>query len=401
MNFGSIFRKVDKKMYAIVIGASDETTYAISQAKTIGMTVIAFDGNKDAEGLKYADEAYVVDIRNPNNIYGILDKKDISKKNAVVIPVPIGRYLISSGAVNDHYGLVGTTEKTADICTDKWLFHQKLCAIGLRNIRCTLLEKGQILAAPQNYPVIVKPRYGAGSRAVLRVDSSYEWDKLRLKMPYDEDFIVEDAVNGQEFGIDGMVINGVFHLILARKKLITPPPYRQCVGYISTNNDRCRVLTQKLGRFMERLVHAIELENGIVHADLILNGENPFVIEMSARPSGHRLHDLFTPLVTGVDMVSEFLTYAVSGRTTIAPVITDKVYIIRYFDMESEIKTILNKEDVLKKYPILRYKCNLQLGEKKQITDGHSLMGRGYFILEAESEESACEIANNILEEYV
>ena len=41
---------------------------------------------------------------------------------------------------------------------------------------------------------------------------------------------------------------------------------------------------------------------------------NPFVIEMSARPSGHRLHDLFTPMVTRVDMISDFIDYALGKK---------------------------------------------------------------------------------------
>ncbi|QCU00568.1 hypothetical protein FFA43_07975 [Campylobacter hyointestinalis subsp. hyointestinalis] len=53
---------------ALVIGASSESVFAISEAKKAGLKVVAFDGDKDATGLKLADVSFVVDIRDPKNI---------------------------------------------------------------------------------------------------------------------------------------------------------------------------------------------------------------------------------------------------------------------------------------------------------------------------------------------
>lgn len=119
-------------MYGIVIGAGSEAIYAIGQAHKLGMKVLAFDGNKDAEGLKYADESFITDIRAPENIYRVIDEKGIRSDDIVVVPVPIGRYLITSGAVNDRYDLPGARRLTTEICTDKWLFPQMLSSVRLR-----------------------------------------------------------------------------------------------------------------------------------------------------------------------------------------------------------------------------------------------------------------------------
>ena len=40
---------------ALVIGASKESVFAINEAKKAGLKVVAFDGNKDAIGLKLAE----------------------------------------------------------------------------------------------------------------------------------------------------------------------------------------------------------------------------------------------------------------------------------------------------------------------------------------------------------
>ena len=108
---------------ALVIGASSESVFAINEAKKAGLKVVAFDGNKDAIGLKLADVSYVVDIRDPKNI---IEKLMGEYEPIMILPVPIGRYLITTGSINDYYKLDGVSYKAADLCTDKLLFHKKL-----------------------------------------------------------------------------------------------------------------------------------------------------------------------------------------------------------------------------------------------------------------------------------
>lgn len=108
---------------ALVIGASSESVFAINEAKKAGLKVVAFDGNKDAIGLKLADVSYVVDIRDPKNI---IEKLIGGYEPITILPVPIGRYLITTGSINDYYKLDGVSYKAADLCTDKLLFHKKL-----------------------------------------------------------------------------------------------------------------------------------------------------------------------------------------------------------------------------------------------------------------------------------
>ncbi len=390
-------------MFALIIGASNESIHAIRVAKKKGLHVLAFDGDADAEGLKYADESFVVDIRDPENVIRIIDSKGIDPKDMIVLPVLIGRYLITTGAVIDHYGLTGAHKESVNICTDKWLFHETLAKKDLRDADCKLVKAGDVPCEPAGFPVIIKPRYGAGSRGVVSVSGPTEWKAEMEGFPCDEDYVVEDEVAGTEYGVDGLVMDGCFHLVFVRKKINTEPPFRQCVGYLSLSGSSGEQIEDMTRTYMEKLISAAGIKNAVIHADIIIRDDDgkPFVIEMSTRPSGHRLHDVFTPLVTGVDEVSVYIDHTLGRDTWTDPEKKDEVYMIRYFDIEDEIRRIPDSEQLMKKYDLLDYECNMTEGEIRKIKDGHSLMGRGYFILKEKTEGSVCSKADRLLEEYV
>lgn len=402
------------RMIGVVAGAGGESIYAIQTAKKLGFYVIAFDGNPDAPGLQYADESYVVDIREPRYMIEKLG----NRRPDAVIPVPIGRYLISGAYLNDYYGLKGLPYKAALLCTDKYEFHRRLHAAGLRECECILIKAGERfddknigaenMYMPEiNFPAVLKPRYGSGSRAVELADGADEMNKaLREILPSNEDFLLEEALQGEELGVDGAYIGGELKLILIRKKIITPPPARQCVGYISVRDSG---LYNELGIYLKKAMDAIGMENTLFHADIMKNGHKYGAIEISGRPSGHRLHDLFTPLVTGVDMIKEFLTFSAGGKADFggdtdvwANAGADCVKMIRYFDFENvEVTYVPDEKEISERFKLLSYQCNIKAGDiMDKVTDGSSIMGRGYFIAAGESEEAVIKTGEAVLSSF-
>ena len=347
----------------------------------MGLKVTALDGDANAPGLKYADEAFVVDIRDNEKLAAILDEH----RPDIILPVPIGRYLISTGAMNDRYGLKGISYKAADLCTDKLAFHKCLSEAGLRKNAVALLKAGECEAdtASLTFPVVAKPRYGSGSRGVeIFPDENSLKAGFLSSAPYDEDYILENCVNGSEYGVDGMYINGSFKLILLREKLITPPPYRQCVAYYSACGPSA--FKDKLISFLQAVGKVLGLTDCVMHADIIRTSEDePFVIELSPRPSGHNLHNLFTPLASGVDEVDTFIRYALGKPCSFIPNDSGAA-MIAYFDMSGKVLSVPGEDYLRSKYPLLGYCCNISAGDELcGVTDGHSLMGRGYYILKA------------------
>ncbi|MBQ9926692.1 MAG: ATP-grasp domain-containing protein [Lachnospiraceae bacterium] len=389
-------------MKAAIIGASSEALHTIEKAHEYGLTVVALDGNPHAEGLAVADKALVVDISDEKATIEAVNAENVD----FVLTVPIGRYLTTIGAVNDALGLQGIGKEMARLCTDKYAFHSKLQEKGLRSCRCYeadaitgALKAGTCGGANMpnieiSYPAILKPRYGSGSRGIYMVENA---GQLRdaLQAVAGESYVLEECVAGEEYGVDGAVIDGNFHMVLLRHKENTPPPARQAVAYFSVQPDDAFAINVR--EYMKKIVAHLELSECLIHADIIKGEEGPFVIELSARPSGHNLHNLFTPLCTGVDMAAEYIKYRTGENYCFTPDVT-KGMMIHYFDIQGRVLHVPDEEEIRRLLAkaeaaddtceLICWNCTIEEGEElDSVSDGHSLMGRGYFVLEGTSEE--------------
>lgn len=392
---------------AVIIGASEEALHTIKKAHEQGLWVIALDGNPGAAGLDVADKAVVVDISDEAAVISAVRKENAD----FVLTAPIGRYLTTIGAVNDALGLSGIGKEAARLCTDKYSFHKRLNEKNLRNCHCYLAEErvaAQVLSgeAPLSFPAILKPRFGSGSRGIYLAKDAAEL-QAALRKVGNEPYVLEECVEGEEYGVDGAVINGSFQMVLLRGKKNTPLPARQATAYFSIQHaDSFR---QQVNGYMVSIIECLNLNDCLLHADIIRTCNGPFVIELSARPSGHSLHNIFTPLCTGVDMAEEYIKYRMGKTFSFTPMET-KSMMIHYFDMHGKVGTVPDKSSVENgihnnKYggktgtdiSLVRWECNINEGEElMQVSDGHSIMSRGYFILEGKNTDEMLALADEI-----
>lgn len=390
-----------------MIGASQEALHTIAKAHAHGVEVIAMDGNPQAEGLKAADKGLVVDISREKETVEAVRRYQPD----FVLTAPIGRYLTTIGAVNDALHLPGISRRAAALCTDKYLFHERLAGEGLRSCHCYRVTGEQDAGGTDRflleYPAILKPRYGSGSRGIHMVSGEKELASALEKLG-EEEYVLEDCVPGEEYGIDGAVIQGKFYMVLLRRKVNTPPPARQAVGYFSCGREDA--FWQQAYEYMEKVAACLGLQECLLHGDVIRGADGPFMIEVSARPSGHNLHNLFTPLCTGIDPAEEYIRYRLGEGCSFTPG-KIKPMLIRYFDGQGKIRKVPDKEQIEKllqccgkggkqgEIKLTHWQCSMKEGEiLTSVSDGHSLMGRGYYILEGEDRERMWGISHEIMQ---
>ncbi|MBR0308448.1 MAG: ATP-grasp domain-containing protein [Mogibacterium sp.] len=396
-----------KTVRAGVIGASSESLYAIEEAKKRGIYTIAVDGSDKAPGLSHADRSAVIDLNDEAALFDYFSKEPVD----FLLPVPVGRILIASGAVNDRFGLPGVRSKATQLSTDKWEFHRILEEKGLRDAEAVLIKSGEDTSktAGLTFPLVLKPRFGSGSRAVKTYES---FEELRNDtgdvISREEDFIAETLKRGIEYGADIFVVNGRQHLILLREKMLTPEPYRQCVGYYAIEyNEGTAELFDRVNALIEGTVEALTLDNCLMHADIIDDGESAFLIEVSPRPSGHYLHNYFTRYSTGFDMLGSYMDYAIASAKG-EPFEPDYEYsaesmLIKYFDLpEGTVESVPDPEALNAREDVVCYNCSLKKGDKVgMVTDGRSVMGRGFYVVRADSLDGAKAICDEIEKEFI
>ena len=422
-------------MIAGVIGASNEAIHTIEEAKKQGVRVIAFDGNPDAAGLKAADKAVVVDITNEEATIEAVRQEKVD----FLLTAPIGRYLTTTGAVNDALHLPGITKRMAQVCTDKYLFHETLNSAGLRNINCYATDAERfdsdrtgaegvatnkdieeskagnealaksIISGEMalQYPAILKPRYGSGSRGIHIVSTNQDL-LYALREVAGISYVVEECLEGEEYGVDASVIDGRTTIVLLRHKKNTPMPNRQAVAYHSV--QRSEKVYACIEDYVRRVVACVGLDECLLHADVLMTKDGPFMIEMSPRPSGHNLHNLFTPLCTGVDMAAEYVKRRLGRPFSFVPKDV-RTMMIHYFDYTGVVVKVPShaKLGVLlwkcgghamwtkSQIKLIDWKCRLRFGDTLHtVTDGHSIMDRGYYILEGDNEQQLEDCARSI-----
>ena len=389
-------------MKAAIIGASSESLHTIEMAKKHGITVVALDGNEKAEGLKTANISKVVNISKEEETLQALEEEKID----FVLTVPIGRYLTTIGYINDTLQLPGIGKEATVLCTDKLLFHKKMEENGLRSCICLEMkeELSERVRVYQNiekekiqikFPAILKPRFGSGSRGIHFINTMEEL-QVNIRATEGEEYVLEECVDGEEYGLDGAVIDGKFYLVLLRHKENTPLPARQAVAYFSVIPEDAFYIEVK--EFMEKTVKVLGVKECLLHADIIRGEKGIFIVEMSARPSGHNLHNLFTPLCTGIDMAEEYIKCRMGKGYSFEPK-TTKQMMIHYFDMQGQVEWVPDKayiENILGIHFTV-WECNIKEGDVLgEVSTGHSLMGRGFFVLEGNSEEELKKQAEEI-----
>lgn len=391
-----------KQITAGVVGASSESVYAIEEAKKRAIKVFAIDGSADAPGLAYADEGHVVDIRDIDAVFGFFDANPVD----FLLPVPVGRILTTSGAVNDKYNLPGVGRKGTDLSTDKWEFHSVLAEAGLRNAEAILVDGRDKIESVQNmtFPIIFKPRFGSGSRDVKAYDSYSEFLEDAKELPLDEeDFIAETCKPGTEYGVDALVIGGEYRMILLREKMLTPPPYRQCVGYYALEkNEKNEDLFSSVDGLLGSSISLLGLDNCLLHADIMYDGREAFLIEISPRPSGHYLHNYFTRYACGFDMLGTYIDFACKeasgGSFDFDYSYRAKGMLIKYFNLaEGVVEQLPDIIEIEQMQGVICYNCKIAVGDRiGRVTDGKSVMGRGFYIVEAPSLEDCLEVCKKV-----
>ncbi|MGA8595392.1 MAG: ATP-grasp domain-containing protein [Bryobacteraceae bacterium] len=161
-------------------------------------------------------------------------------------------------------------------------------------------ENPEIAAREIRYPCVLKPIALSTSRGVIRANNPQEFlcafrrirkllktpGIVRLKDPALDYIQVESFLPGREFALDGLVTDGRLQVLaLFDKPDPLNGPYFQETIYVSPSRDSLSV-QEEIGKTTQAAVTALGLRQGPVHAEMRVDGDRVWMLEVAPRPIG-------------------------------------------------------------------------------------------------------------------
>lgn len=246
--------------------------------------------------------------------------------------VPLAAYLAA------RLGVRGLALPAALNCGNKARLRYVLDGAGLPNARYAVVD--ELSQAGQagdelGYPLVLKRLAGAGGAGVRlcrdRAELEAAAQLLSVVGTGIMQVLLEEYLDGPEFAVQTVTIDGVTEVVSILAERLGPPPHFAEVGYdfpAGLGSQLERTLTE----YIVAVLAALGLDNGIAHVQLRLVDGVPKIVEVNPRPPGGRL-DSLNEVVSGVDLVRA-LVCAALGRPLerSAPMATHARYRCVVFD---------------------------------------------------------------------
>ncbi|MBI4244273.1 MAG: ATP-grasp domain-containing protein [Planctomycetes bacterium] len=238
--------------------------------------IILGDADKWAAGLKFADKSYVLPAGKDERFIDVMKNLIAEEKVDVLVPL-VDAELLKSYEIKKYFPnlmiLLPEYYFTKTVL-DKWLLFEKLKECHLPYPKTHLFSEG---CKDLDYPFILKPRSGCGSRNVMEIKSRQQQEAYKIVsgLPEDE-ILIQEKIKGREFTVSVVVNKNGEVLAVVPKEVI----YKRgiTITAITRKNNDIQNLCQQIQKKFKA--------NGPFNVQLILRDDGvPIVFEINPRYS--------------------------------------------------------------------------------------------------------------------
>lgn len=344
---------MSKQKRLLILGAGRGQVMLIETAKRMGYHTIVATMSDNYPGVALADEVCYVDISNPQQVLDAAKKLNIdgvaTSCNDIGLP--------ALGYVCDQLQLKGLSTEAARRSNDKLAMKEafeKYDVSTARFRKVTSRETMMDAIAEIGMPVIVKAVDLQGSRGVYicrTPEDAEEACRSILAMTKKEYFLVEQFIDGYEFGAEAFVSNGEVVFILPHGRNIYMAATAIPIGHYAPfeKNENIIRQTEEVCRLA---IKAMELDNCAVNFDLIIQDDKVYIIEMTGRVGANCLPELVS-IYYGIDYY-EMIVAAAMGedpraiyakKSPIPKANASRMITLEKTGIVREIKNLNNMED--------------------------------------------------------
>jgi formate-dependent phosphoribosylglycinamide formyltransferase (GAR transformylase) len=237
-------------------------------------------------------------------------------------------HIMPTAHVREKAGIPGTSTRTAYLCRDKPAMKAALRAGGIpcaASDAVASLAEARAFAERVGYPLILKPRDGAGASGAARVDSDRELAAAAASLglgQHGRTAAIEEFIEGHEGFFDTLTLRGkVVHefvchyypnvLEAMRTRWISPQ-------FIATNRLDASPGYDELKAMGQKVVDVLGIETSATHMEWFAGPKGLRFSEIGCRPPGVRAWDLYN-VGNDMDLYREWAMLVAAGRPSQRP----------------------------------------------------------------------------------
>lgn len=371
----------------LIIGAGFLQTFAIKKAKELGYYVLAVDGNPQADGFAYADQYLCLDIKNEKACLEYAESNQVD--GVMTAATDFG--VLTASYIAQKLGLPGLNYESAELVKNKYLvrkcfYENKVDDTGesYEVHEGTDIDK---LSAIISYPVMVKPCDGSGSRGASRVESAAELSaacEFAINSSVSNRAEIERFIEGDEYGVESLIVNGTIHVMAVMKKLMTNPPYYAELGHAIPSG-----LPEKtehyIKRCVEKAIKTLKINFGAVNMDLLVTEKGKVhIVDVGARMGGNLIGSHIVVLGSGTDYLANLIRATVNDPVDFSAVVSPKCVATRLLALTpGKIQKLPNISHIEKEFGV---EVQHHMHVDDYIQEYHTnLDGMGYVVATADS----------------
>jgi D-alanine-D-alanine ligase-like ATP-grasp enzyme len=233
----------------------------------------------------------------------------------------IESHQLAAAQVREARGIPGTSVRTTWLCRDKPSMKEALRAAGVPTAASAAVhtvDEAVDFANATGFPLILKPRSGAGALGTTRVDSMSQLREALSAFGQYDSIAIEEFVEGHEGFYDTIAIHGqVAHdwithyypnvLEAMRHRWISPQ-------FITTNRIADSSFYAEVREMGARVIEALGIGTSATHMEWFYGPKGLRFSEIGCRPPGVGAWDLYSA-ANDVDVYREWAHAVVHGAT--------------------------------------------------------------------------------------
>ncbi len=292
----------------MILGAGTYQVPLIKKAKEMGLYTIVVSIKGNYPGFSIADEMCYQDTTNSEKILELAREKKING----IVTTGSDVAVITIGRVCDALGLKGISFEAAKIASDKMKMKEAYEKYGVctAKFRYARLDITDVIAKAKqlSFPLIFKAVDSSGSRGIIRVDTEVEFEngiqivKSVTKKSY---FIIEEFLEGEEFGAQAFVYNGKLQFIMPHGDYVFKGNTGVPIGHWAPFELSDNVINDAKEELI-KAINAMKLDNCAINADFILCNNKTYVLELGGRAGATCLAEMVS-LHYGYDYYEKIL----------------------------------------------------------------------------------------------